>query len=278
MKKKRRVLRAVCLLLGVFILAGLDTRLVLRNYRIGSEKLTGTVRVALLTDLHSCDYGEGQRALLKMVEAQEPDLVLLGGDWVDDNFGRLPPERAYETARALAEKWPTYYVCGNHEVWCGYEEEIKAQMAVQGVQVLEGESREVTVRGQRLLLCGMDDPSVGEGQWAVELEAMRGVAERADGEACTLLLSHRPERIGSYGGFDVVLTGHAHGGQWRLPGLIDGLFAPDQGWFPAYTGGAYPVEGGGTLIVSRGLARESTRVPRFYNRPEVVVVDLAPAV
>ena len=74
------------------------------------------------------------------------------------------------------------------------------------------------------------------------------------------------------------MTGHAHGGQWRLPGLIDGLFAPDQGWFPAYTGGAYPVEGGGTLIVSRGLARESTRVPRFYNRPEVVVVDLAPAV
>ena len=73
----------------------------------------------------------------------------------------------------------------------------------------------------------------------------------------------------------LLLAGHAHGGQWRLPGLLNGLFAPDQGLFPTYAGGRYAL-GDTTLLVSRGLARESTRLPRFYNRPELVMVELRP--
>jgi predicted MPP superfamily phosphohydrolase len=94
----------------------------------------------------------------------------------------------------------------------------------------------------------------------------------------TILLAHRPEEIERYSAyhFDLVLSGHAHGGQWRLPGIVNGLLAPDQGWFPRYAGGEYLVNGT-TLIVSRGLARESTRIPRIFNRPELVVVDLKSA-
>ena len=77
-------------------------------------------------------------------------------------------------------------------------------------------------------------------------------------------------------GFDLILAGHAHGGQWRLPGVVNGLLAPDQGLFPPYAGWRYELEGG-TLIVSRGLARESTRVPRVFNRPELVIIDVTPA-
>ena len=90
-------------------------------------------------------------------------------------------------------------------------------------------------------------------------------------------LTHRPERVESYRGFDLILAGHAHGGQWRLPGVVNGLFAPDQGWFPAYAGGEYRLADGSVMIVGRGLSKESTRVPRFFDRPEVVVVDLVPA-
>ena len=98
-----------------------------------------------------------------------------------------------------------------------------------------------------------------------------------DGENCSILMTHRPERTEDYAGrgFELVLAGHAHGGQWRLPGLLNGLFAPDQGLFPTYAGGRYAL-GDTTLLVSRGLARESTRLPRFYNRPELVVVELCP--
>ena len=87
-----------------------------------------------------------------------------------------------------------------------------------------------------------------------------------------------PERVAEYDGFDLVLAGHAHGGQWRLPKLLNGLFAPDQGLFPQYAGGMYSLPAGGAMLVGRGLSRETTRVPRFYNRPEVVVVDILPKI
>ncbi|MFR1051623.1 MAG: metallophosphoesterase [Lachnospirales bacterium] len=272
-KKKWAWIAAAALLIGV-VGKGLDHRPVVRRYEVKSEKLTQRVRLVFLSDLHSCDYGTGQSELLELVEAQGPDLVLLGGDWVDDEWDRLSPERAYTAARALAERWPTYYVTGNHEIWSGQAQQIKVELAALGVTVLSGESTVAEAQGQRLQICGLDDPDAGENVWRRELETLRRGREEA---AFTILLTHRPERAEDYGGFDLTLSGHAHGGQWRIPGLVNGLLAPDQGFFPAYAGGVYPVDGGGTLLVGRGLARESTRVPRFYNPPEVVVAELVPA-
>ena len=93
-----------------------------------------------------------------------------------------------------------------------------------------------------------------------------------------IILSHRPEYFDTYEAhdYDLALCGHAHGGQWRIPGILNGLYAPNQGMFPKYAGGLYE-EDGTTMIVSRGLARESTRVPRLYNRPELVIIDLLPS-
>lgn len=264
----KRVLIGMLAALLLFFLLGLDTRLVVRRYMVKADGLTEPVRIVLLTDFHCCDYGEEQEKLLSAVWAQNPDLVLLGGDWIDDDFGRRPPERGYDVARSLAEKYPTHYVSGNHEVWSGYAEEIKRELLACGVDVLEGESVELTLNGQRICLSGVDDPSIGEEVWEEQMARVQAV-----GEGYRLLLTHRPERVESYRGFDLILAGHAHGGQWRIPGLLNGLLAPDQGWFPAYAGGSYELEEG-IMVVSRGLARETTRVPRFYNRPEIVVIDL----
>lgn len=265
----------VALLAGT-VLLGLDDQLTVRTYQLSSEKLTGAVRLVLLSDLHSCNYREGQGELLDLVAVQEPDLVLLAGDWVDDEVSRLDPERAYTAARALAERWPTYYVTGNHELWSGQVETIWKELEACGVISLAGETETVTVRGQALQLCGVDDPAVGESAWSAQLAAVSSTGE--DG-LFRVLLSHRPERAEDYvgRGFDLVLSGHAHGGQWRIPGILNGLMAPNQGLFPQYAGGAYDLRDGATLIVSRGLARESTRVPRLCNPPEVVVIDLLPA-
>ena len=101
--------------------------------------------------------------------------------------------------------------------------------------------------------------------------------ELSDDGLFTVLLSHRPERITELLPLnpDLVLAGHAHGGQWRLPVLLEnGLLSPNQGLFPRYTNGEYPF-GDTTMIVSRGLARESTRViPRIFNRPEIVLITV----
>lgn len=274
--KRKRILLLAAALLAITVGKGLDNRPVVRRYEVESKKFTGRVRLVFLSDLHSCDYGPGQSELLDLVEEENPDLVLLGGDWVDDDMDRLPPERSYAAARALAERWPTYYVTGNHEIWSGQAEEIKAKLVALGVVVLGGERAAAEVRGQPIQICGLDDPAAGEYTWREELEEAKRGCEEA---SFTILLTHRSERIEDYGGFDLTLTGHAHGGQWRIPGLVNGLLSPDQGFFPAYAGGVYPVEGegSGTMIVSRGLARESTRLPRFYNPPEVVVTELVPA-
>lgn len=261
--------------LAAFFLAGLDGGLTVRSYTVESGKVTAPVRLAVLTDLHACAYGEDQRELLDAVAAQAPDLVLLVGDIVDDE-PRMPEARALETVAALAEDWPVYYVTGNHEFWSGRPEEIKAEIRAAGAVVLEGQTLPVTAAGQPLLIAGVDDPAAGEEIWRAQLSR---AAAGLDGAAFSVLLSHRPERAEEYAGlgFDLVLAGHAHGGQWRIPGLINGLIAPNQGLFPQYAGGAYDLGGGTAMIVSRGLARESTRVPRLYNPPELVVVDVAPA-
>ena len=261
--------------LAAFFLAGLDGGLTVRSYTVESGKVTAPVRLAVLTDLHACAYGEDQRELLDAVAAQAPDLVLLVGDIVDDE-PRMPEARALETVAALAEGWPVYYVAGNHEFWSGRPEEIKAEIRAAGAVVLEGQALPVTAAGQPLLIAGVDDPTAGEEIWRAQMEA---ASAGADGAAFSVLLSHRPERAEEYAGlgFDLVLAGHAHGGQWRIPGLINGLIAPNQGLFPKYAGGMYDLGGGTAMIVSRGLARESTRVPRLYNPPELVVVDVVPA-
>ena len=273
-RRKKKLLCAGVLAAAVTGLAvGLDSRIAVPHYQIEHEKLSGTVRAALITDLHSCDYGAGQRELLDAVAAEQPDLVLLGGDIVDDDPS-LPAENAYAVVRTLAEQYPTYYVTGNHEFWSGQAEEIKENMAACGAAVLAGTWEDVAVNGQSLRICGVDDPAAGEAAWTEQLGRL---GEAADTSRFTILLTHRPERVEAYMqyNFDLTVAGHAHGGQWRVPGLINGLLAPNQGLFPKYAGGLYRL-GGQTMVVSRGLARESTRIPRLFNRPELVVLDLAP--
>ena len=253
--------------------AALNTRLTLRHYTVESAKVSQSVRLVLLTDLHSCDYGEGQRELLDMVEEQHPDLVLLGGDILDDDPA-LPEENAWTVIETLGRAYPTFYVTGNHEFWSGRAEEIKTRIADSGVTVLEGTCSTVVFHGQPIHICGIDDPAVGTDRWQSQLSRAAGGA----GEGFSVLLTHRPERTSAYEGlgFDLILAGHAHGGQWRIPFLLNGLLAPNQGFFPAFAGGRYEL-GESTLIVSRGLARESTRVPRIFNPPEVVVIDVVPS-
>ena len=137
-----------------------------------------------------------------------------------------------------------------------------------GVCRLENESKKISINGQTVNIIGVDDPESG----MFELSSARN----ADKEYYSILLSHRPEYLGDYSltGVDLVLCGHAHGGQWRVPGIFEnGIIAPNQGLFPKYTSGAF-TKRNTTMIVSRGLAKESTIVPRFYNRPEIVIIEV----
>lgn len=270
-KKKRRVIIVIVLIL---LLIACDMRLKTVVYIIESDKVDNAVTLALITDLHSDKYGKEQKTLLNAVDEQSPDIVLLGGDIFDD---KKSYDNAEVTIKYLAEKYPCYYVTGNHEYWSEDIDNILEIVDSYGVKVLSGDCDTITVNGESINICGVDDPAVveytehGQGiEWQMK-EALKGV----DTENYTILLSHRPELVDKYKeyDFDLVLSGHAHGGQWRIPGIINGIYVPNQGLFAEYAGGRYDYDTG-TMIVSRGLARESTPIPRIFNRPELVIVKV----
>lgn len=275
MRKKHRWILPVLAILVILTLIALDERLILRTYTVVSPKLTAEVRLAVVTDFHSSDNPDDVAA---MTASCAPDAVLLVGDLFDDDIANRPPERTLSLMRQLSAQYPCYYVSGNHEAWTGEMDALYQQTEEAGVTVLRMSSGVLTVRGQRIALCGIPDPyeMVFSGAPDTE-EQLRQAMENVDSADFTVLLAHRPELLTKYAQFplDLVVSGHAHGGQVRIPGVLNGLYAPNQGWFPKLAGGAY-TQDGTTLIVSRGLAVR-TRLPRIFNRPEVVLVRCLPA-
>lgn len=275
MRKKHRWILPVLAILVVLTLIALDERLILRTYTVVSPKLTAEVRLAVVTDFHSSDNADD---VVAMVASCAPDAVLLVGDLFDDDTQNRPTERTLSLMRQLSAQYPCYYVSGNHEAWTGEMDALYQQTEEAGVTVLRMSSGVLTVRGQRIALCGIPDPyeMVFSGAPDTE-EQLRQALEDVDSADFTVLLAHRPELLTKYAQFplDLVVSGHAHGGKVRIPGVLNGLYAPNQGWFPKLAGGAY-TQDGTTLIVSRGLAVR-TRLPRIFNRPEVVLVRCVPA-
>ena len=270
MRKTHWWILPVLAILVVLTLIALDERLTLRTYTVASPKLTAEVRLAVVTDFHSSDNADD---VVAMVASCAPDAVLLVGDMFDDDIANRPTERTLSLLRQLSAQYTCYYVSGNHEAWTGEMDALYQQTEEAGVTVLRMSSGVLTVRGQRIALCGIPDPyeMVFSGAPDTE-EQLRQALEDVDSADFTVLLAHRPELLAKYAQFPLalVVSGHAHGGQVRIPGVLNGLYAPNQGWFPKLAGGAY-TQDGTTLIVSRGLAVR-TRLPRIFNRPEVVLV------
>ncbi|MDR1136191.1 MAG: DUF1294 domain-containing protein [Clostridiales Family XIII bacterium] len=269
------ILIQVAIIMFVF-----NSSLSVSHYSVETDKINGELKLALITDLHSCDYGSGQRKLLDAIDAERPDAIMLCGDIFDDI---LPPNNTIEFIDGVSADYPCYYVSGNHEFRSEKADELKDILRSYNVKVLEGASEIMEVRGEKIRISGVDDPDTDKyasstAPYAEQIKRLSAEAEtEGEGEMFTVLLSHHPERIAEFLPLapDVVLSGHAHGGQWRLPGILEnGLYAPNQGLFPKYTNGEY-FFGSTRLIVSRGLARESTAIPRIFNRPEIVIITLS---
>ncbi len=237
----------------------------------GEGKIGSPVRFALVTDLHSCYYGKDQSQLIRMIDKEKPDAILMSGDIFDDRLGQ---KNARIFIEGVADRYPCFYVTGNHEFWSKKEDEMKEFLASKGVTVLEGNARNISINGNDIDICGVDDPTyMTEPEWEERLD---GADKESNSGNYRILLSHRPEKVEAYKkyDFDLILCGHAHGGQWRIPFTKRGVAAPNQGLLPAYVDGLYDLDNGSEMIVSRGLARERMPYPRFFNHPEVVIIDI----
>ena len=279
MNRKKRVLFVVAFVLVVLIIWTLwgNTALELNEYEVVSDRIPQGFegfRFAQVSDLLNAEFGEGNEKLIQLLSQTDPDIIVLTGDLIDSRHTDI--EIALDFARQAIKLAPVYYVSGNHEARVREYEDLKMGLAEAGVVILENQNVQITREGESITLMGIDDPSFQEDYLFGDSES---VARQAiddlqnESEGYTILLSHRPELFDLYvdTGMDLVFSGHAHGGQFRLP-FVGGLVAPNQGFFPKFDEGRFTEENT-TMIVSRGVGNSIIPI-RFNNRPEIVLVTL----
>ena len=279
--KKRKfiilaVVAAFLLALIAWIVWG-NTALELNTYTISSSKLPQSFdgcRIAHISDLHNAEMGKDNEKLLAMLRDADPDMIAITGDLIDSRNTDI--EVALQFVHEAVKLAPCYYVTGNHEARVNEYDELKSGMEAAGVIILEDARTEISLEGETITLIGVNDPSYqtdylfGDSETVMDtkLEELH-----TEDDVFTILLSHRPELFDIYAdhGMDLILSGHAHGGQFRLP-FIGGLVAPNQGLFPEYDAGIY-TENNTNMLVSRGVGN-SILPFRINNRPEVILIEL----
>ncbi len=248
------------------------------EYTVSSENLPKSFdgyRIAHISDLHCAEFGEGNSTLIGMLKQISPDVIFITGDLIDRRKGEM--SIGIDLAAAAAAIAPTYFVSGNHENDNEDFGSIADRLTNAGITVLRGESIQLCEADEYITLVGIDDSFVIKEKGSEELseDIIKAELDKlpAVGEEYTILLAHRPEHIKLYSekGFDLVFSGHAHGGQFRFS-LIGGIYAPGQGLFPKYTEGVHTV-GNTDIVISRGLGN-ATFPFRIGNNPEVIAVTL----
>ena len=279
----RKIKNRTTIILVMLLISIMVSWVIWGNLSVETTKLTVTSKdlteafdkfsIAHISDLHNAEYGKNNEKLIDILEAESPNIIAITGDLIDSNHTNL--EVALSFAQQAVKIAPCYFVTGNHEAWIGSQyEELKTSLQNTGITVLQDEAIELNYGDVCIQLIGLNDPDFSERDRLLSesiLEAKLSQVNISDG--FTILLSHRPEYFNVYQNknIDLVLSGHAHGGQFRLP-LGGGVIAPGQGLFPKYDAGAY-TENGTTMIVSRGIGNSIIPV-RINNPPEIVIIEL----
>ncbi|KIL46410.1 metallophosphoesterase [Jeotgalibacillus campisalis] len=277
MKKKHKMFAGAA---GVLVLAWFfynqNNSIVTTHLTMQSKDLPvgfDDYKIVHLSDLHSKSFGEDQHKLIGEIQGLEPDIFVFTGDLVDSR--RYNEQTSMNLMEQLTDIAPVYYVTGNHEARSGKFKGLENKLEAAGIHVMRNRSVELERQGEFIQLLGVDDPlqpADDDERNAME-ERLARVTEKMNGDDFMILLSHRPELLSLYSQFevDLVFSGHAHGGQIRLP-WIGGMIAPGQGLFPEYTAGEY-TENGTAMVVSRGLGNSLFPL-RVFNRPEIIAVTL----
>jgi len=260
MKKIGRLIVVLLVIVGLY---AWGFALKTENYSVHSEKIS-SLKIVFISDLHNCSYGgKDQSGIFKEIENAEPDLVLFGGDVIDHVNGT---ENALTLMKMTAENYPCAYSAGNHETYRDDLDDFYKDVKNLGISVLDDTYTDFEINNHKIRIYGIIDSQYSQ------------ITPKTTNDYYNILLLHEPQQYAPYTkSFDLILSGHAHGGQWRIPVILEqGLYIPDQGLFPEYTNGQYEYDNC-THIISRGLARPLRMIfiPRIFNRPELSVIDIS---
>ncbi|MGL5415458.1 MAG: metallophosphoesterase [Clostridium sp.] len=227
-------------------------------------KVFNEYKIMQISDLHNKEFGKGQKRLLSKIRDINPDMIVITGDFIDSK--NTNTDVVIDLVQGIDEKIPIFYVPGNHEAWSDSYEELKVKLEDTSVIVLEDQEAEIFKEKESIEIIGVLDP---------EFKRLNSsdIEKYTFDEGFKILLSHRPELFQMYAasGVDLVFSGHAHGGQFRLP-FIGGVIAPNQGLFPKLTEGIHNLNDT-SMVISRGLGNSIIPI-RIFNRPELIVITL----
>lgn len=280
-KKKKRTLTVIAIVITVVLIVAAiliargNTALEVNTYNLTHKDVPESFngfRIAQISDLHDAEIGKDNERLIKALEEAKPDIIVMTGDMIDSR--RINIDRTLCFVNSAVNIAPCYYVTGNHESRISEYPSLREGMIEAGVTVLENERTEIFIGDDKISILGIHDPLFSDtstDRKAVTREYLDSIADENDG--FTLLLAHRPEVFDVYVEYsiDLALTGHVHGGQFRIP-FLGGLYVPNQGFFPEYDAGLY-AEGDTNMFISRGIGNSAFPF-RINNRPEIVVIEL----
>lgn len=273
------IYKTIAILIILFIVAFIfwdNTRIKVTKYVISNKKINKNLdkfKIALITDLHNKDF---KGDLIDKIKKESPDIIVVSGDFTDDRtYNPEYSKRIMNSFKAIA---PVYYSTGNHEEREKQYFEIREDLINQGINILENESILYRKGRDRINIIGLRDPAAYTGRLSGNNIFGRYLDDRLNelnvkNDMFNILIAHRPEHIDVYSKYDIdlVLSGHVHGGQIRLP-LIGAVLGPNQGIFPRYYEGVHKV-GNTYMVVSRGLGNSAFPV-RINNPPELVIIEL----
>ena len=233
-------------------------------------------KILQISDLHNKEFGKEQEKILSKINKINPDIIVVTGDLID--LKNTNVDVAMKLINKVINISPIYYISGNHEAWSTSYNELKSKLEDSGVIVLENEKTQLLKGSDTIDIIGLSDTSFISSdllEYAGNVKTEKLLNTLSENSSnFKILLSHRPELFDIYSNssVDLVFSGHAHGGQFRLP-FIGGLIAPDQGLFPKLTEGIH-TSNNTTMVISRGLGNSIIPI-RLFNRPELVVVTLS---
>ena len=231
-------------------------------------------RIAQISDIHCDKVGFSDLSFINKIKKFSPDIIIITGDILDSY--KNDTDVAYNILCQLAIISPCYFVSGNHELRLPEEyERLQTILNKLNITNLNNTSLLLEKNNEFINLVGVEDYNHFKNE--DNLNHRNNFKETLDelysSTHFNILLSHRPEKFPMYveAKYDLIFSGHAHGGQWRIP-FIGGIYSPSQGFFPKYTNGKY-IKENSTLIVSRGLGNSSFPI-RINNPIELVLVTL----
>jgi len=268
--RRKKVKIVLLLILLIIFLYSENNLIYISKISIQSEKIPKSFqryKIVHLSDFHNKSFLNYGKRVAEKVKALNPDIIVFTGDLIDSR--RYKEEVSLNFMKELVKIAPVYYVNGNHEIRSGKFSSLEQGLKEIGVNILRNTNESISKNGEEIYIMGIDDPL-----YKPLNKTLQGAMKNLQHSSFKILLAHRPEYISEYSSYnlDLIFSGHAHGGQVRLP-FIGGLVAPGQGVFPKYTNGKYEIDNT-SMVVSRGLGN-SLFPQRLFNRPQIIEVTLS---